>query len=88
MAFATKALDIDDLLISVERKLTTLEIFAKNEGNGGAELPALVRRRSFRNDKALYNAVDSAMLRIEKIAATIPKTANAGRSHIQAAVID
>lgn len=88
MAFAAQTLDIDELLISVERKLTTLEIFAKNKVNEGAELPTLVKRRSFRNDKAMYNAVESSILRIEKIAATIPKTANTGRSHIQAAVID
>lgn len=88
MAFATQTLDIDELLIRMERKLTTLEIFAKNKCNNGAELPALVQRSAFRNDKAMFNAVESSILRIEKIAATIPKTANTGRSHIQAVVVD
>ena len=88
MAFATQTLDVDEVLISLERKLATLEIFAKNQINGGKELEPLVKRRSFRSDKALYNAVESSMLRIEKIVSTIPKTTHTGRSHIQAATVD
>lgn len=89
MAFASsQVVDIDELLINLERKLTTLEIFAKNQINGGKQLPPIVKRSNFRSDKALYNAIESSMLRVEKIVEKVPKTANAGRSHLQAKVID
>lgn len=88
MAFAAPAVDIESVLLSVERKLTTLEIFAKNKCNGGKDLPALGHPRSFRNEKALHNAVDSSLLRLEKIADKLPKTGHTGKSHITAQIID
>lgn len=88
MAFAAPSVDIESVLLSVERKLTTLELFAKNKCNDGKELPPLTGPRNFRSDKAMHNAVESALVRLERIANTLPKTAHTGRSHIQAQVID
>ena len=72
--FATQTLDVDELLISLRRKLDTREICLK--------------RRSFRSDKALPNAIESYILLINKIVSTLPKTQNTSRSHFQVTNID
>lgn len=82
------ATDADAALEAVERKVRALEIFAVHHRLGGADLPPLPASRVFRNDRALYNAIDSTIVRIENIANALPKVVTAGRSHIQAKVID
>lgn len=85
MAFAAAPLDGADAVDAVERKLRLLEKFAVAHRGG---LPDLGAPRVFRTDKALFNAVESTLVRIERIAATVPKVVSTGRSHIQAAVVD
>lgn len=87
MALAVPA-DADAALEAVERKVRALEIFAVHHRLGGADLPPLPAPRIFRNDRALYNAIDSTIVRIENIANSLPKVITAGRSHIQAKLID
>lgn len=80
--------DADAALEAVERKVRALEIFATHHRLGGADLPPLPAPRVFRNERALYNAIDSTIVRIENIANALPKVVTAGRSHIQAKLID
>lgn len=80
--------DPEASLEAVERKVRALEIFAIHHRLGGAQLPPLLASRIFRNDRALYNAIDSTIVRIENIASSLPKVATTGRSHIQAKLID
>eukprot|EP00177_Eucheuma_denticulatum_P000480 GFKZ01000843.1.p1 GENE.GFKZ01000843.1~~GFKZ01000843.1.p1 ORF type:complete len:525 (-),score=86.44 GFKZ01000843.1:1138-2712(-) len=80
--------DVKAALEAAERKVRALEIFAIHHRLGGAQLPPLAKPRTFRSDRALYNAIDSTIVRIENIAESLPKAATTGRSHIQAKLID
>lgn len=73
---------------AVERKVRALEIFATRHRLEGAQLSPLPHPRAFRNERALYNSIDSTIVRIENIAASLPKVVTTGRSHIQAKLID
>lgn len=80
--------DPESALEAIERKVRALEIFAQHHRTGGTQLPPLPHPRLFRNERALYNAIDSTIVRIENIAASLPKVVTTGRSHIQAKLID
>lgn len=80
--------DAEASLEAVERKVRALELFAVNHRLGGAALPALPNPRVFRSERALYSAIDSAIVRVENIANALPKVITAGRSHIQAKLVD
>lgn len=80
--------DTDAAINAAEQKIAALELFARKHRLRGANLPQLPPARVFRNQKALYNALDSTVLRIENIAAKLPRNVSYGRSHIQAKLID
>lgn len=84
----SSTLDANAALEVVERKIRALEIFAIHHRLGGGELPPLPAPREFRTDRALFNAVDSTVVRIENIASALPRVVSSGRSHIQAKIID
>lgn len=89
MAFESpNSLDVEDAVDSVERKLRTLETCAAKRLPKGETLPPLRPGRTFPSARAMYNAVDSTVLRLEKTASELPRIASAGRSHIQADLID
>lgn len=89
MAFdAVTALDAGDSVEALDRKLKSLEACALKRLDVGEDLPPLNDAKSFPSAKALYNAVDSTVLRLEKLAAALPRAATEGRSHIQADLID
>lgn len=89
MAFdAFGPLDVGDSVEAVDRKLQSLEACALKRLDAGQNLPPLPDAKSFPSAKALYNAVDSTVLRLEKLAAALPRGATEGRSHIQADLID
>lgn len=75
-------------IASVEQKLHDLEAFAIQHRLSGQSIPPLATRPTFANQRALHNALESTLVRIENIAATIPRVAATGRSHIQAKLID
>lgn len=75
-------------LASVEQSILGLESFAVKHRLQNKQLPPLPAPRKFRNIRALYNAIDATLVRIENIAATLPRNVSYGRSHIQAQVID
>lgn len=89
MAFdAVGPLDVGDTVEALDRKLQGLEACALKRLNVGEDLPPLDAAKSFPSAKALYNAVDSTVLRLEKLATALPRAATEGRSHIQADLID
>lgn len=89
MAFDSLApLDVGDAVEAVDRKIQSLEACALKRLAVGTRLPVLDCDKSFRSSRALFNAVDSTVLRLEKLAAALPRAAAEGRSHIQADLID
>jgi hypothetical protein len=89
MAFDSfAALDVADVVCGVDRKIQNLEACALKRLNPGASLPPIDSSNTYRSSRALYNAVDSTILRLEKLAAALPRVAAEGRSHIQADLID
>lgn len=89
MAFeSSPVLDVDEAVDSVERKLRALETCASKRLSKGNSLPALRPPRSFASARAMYYAIDSTVLRLEKTASELPRMATQGRSHIQATLID
>lgn len=82
------SMDAQAAVEDVERKVRALEMFAIHHRLGGGELPAMAKPRVFRTDRALFNALDSAVVRIENAASALPRVVTSGRSHIQAKVID
>lgn len=80
--------DTDAAIAAIEQKISALELFALKHRLNGSSLPSLPPSRTFRNDRALYNTIDSTILRIENIAAKLPRNVSYGRSHIQAKLIN
>lgn len=80
--------DVESAIEAADRKIKSLEACALKRLRHGQTLPPLQSPRSFRNARAMYNAVDSTVLRLERIGATLPRVAVEGRSHIQASLID
>lgn len=87
MAVTEKVVDVPETVAAVEKKLQCLELSAQKRLRGG-QLPPLPEVRRFANSRALYNAVDSALVRLDKVADALPKDTAIGRSHIQAELID
>ncbi|PXF48651.1 hypothetical protein BWQ96_01503 [Gracilariopsis chorda] len=71
----------------LERKLRALEEYAVKYRLGGNPLPPY-QPRVFRSDRALNNAIEASLVRIENVADYLPRVVATGRSHIQAKVID
>jgi hypothetical protein len=89
MAFdASVPVDVDEAVDAVDRKIRTLEDCALRRLPPGSCLPPTEPAGQFRSTRAMYNAVDSTVLRLEKTAAELPRAATEGRSHIQADLID
>lgn len=82
---ASDVIPVTDLL---DRKICVLEKFAIKHRLNGAELPVPPPTRSYRNNRALYNAMEASLVKIENIAAALPRLASTGRSHIHAKLID
>lgn len=80
-------LAIDAAIDSVEQKLRGLEAFAIKHRLNNAALPP-ISQRSFKNPRALTNAMESSIVGIENLAAALPRVISMGRSHIQAKLID
>jgi hypothetical protein len=81
-------LDIEDAVAVVERKILSLETIADARLGPSHALPPVDAPRTWPSSRAMHNAVDSTILRLEKTAAALPRAALEGRSHIQAALID
>lgn len=81
-------IDVQGAIEAADRKVKSLESCALKRSPHISNLPPFKPSRDFRNIRALYNAVDSTVLRLEKIATSLPRVAVEGRSHIQAALID
>lgn len=80
--------ETDATLAAVEQKIIALESFALKYRLKTPHLPPLNPPRKFRNNRGLYNAIDSTVIRIEEIASKLPRNVSYGRSHIQAAIIN
>jgi hypothetical protein len=80
--------DVYEALDAIERKVLTLEGCAQKRLGGRRAAAEPPSPREFRNVRAMYNAIDSAVLRLEKSVAALPRSAVEGRSHIQADLID
>jgi hypothetical protein len=87
-AVSNGTFDVSEALDTLERKVHTLEVCAKKRLGSRDAIPPPPSQREFRNVRAMYNAVDSAVLRLEKCVAALPRSAVEGRSHIQADLID
>lgn len=79
--------NIDQTLLAVEHKVASLEQFAIKHRLGGQPLPPLAPK-TFKNTRALHNALDAALVKIENIANSIPRVVSTGRSHIHAQIIN
>lgn len=77
--------EIDDAFDLVENKVRALEYYATRKHG---ELPPLPPIRNFKHSRGLYNAIESAIVRMENIADSLPRVVSTGRSHIQAKLID
>lgn len=80
--------DIQVVVDSVERKIYTLENFAIKHRLNGASLPPLPAPRTYKTSRALHYAIEATLVKIENIAASIPRVVSTGRSHIQAKTIN
>lgn len=81
--------NIQTLLQTVDHRISALEQFAlRHRLSPKTTLPLLGSQRKFATPKALYNAIDSTIVRIEHIADKLPRNISYGRSHIQAKQID
>lgn len=82
------AVESDAMIAAVEQKILALEAFALKYRLESTHLPPLPPARKFRATRALYNAIDSTVVRIEEIASKLPRNVSYGRSHIQAELIN
>eukprot|EP00178_Gracilaria_changii_P006376 TRINITY_DN209_c0_g1_i1.p1 TRINITY_DN209_c0_g1~~TRINITY_DN209_c0_g1_i1.p1 ORF type:complete len:521 (-),score=63.81 TRINITY_DN209_c0_g1_i1:1102-2664(-) len=79
--------DPEGALEILEQKIRSLEEFTIRSSLKGNSLPPL-QIRTFRNERAINNAIEASLVRVENIAESLPKVVTTGRSHIQAKVID
>lgn len=82
--------DTQSALDLVDKRISALESFALQHRlpKGTLSLPPLTSTRKYATTRALYNALDSSIVRIQNIADALPRNISYGRSHIQAKVID
>lgn len=85
------ALDTQSVLDLVDKRISALETFALQHRlpKGTLSLPPLSSTsRKYTTTRALYNALDSSVVKIQNVADKLPRNISYGRSHIQAKVID
>ena len=78
--------NVDLTILQLEHKVAALEKHVLKT----ASLPSLppLKPRNFRNTRGLFNALESAVVKLEVLADEVPHVATTGRSHIHAALID
>eukprot|EP00172_Hildenbrandia_rubra_P004229 Plantae.Rhodophyta-Hildenbrandia_rubra.ctg8157.p1 GENE.Plantae.Rhodophyta-Hildenbrandia_rubra.ctg8157~~Plantae.Rhodophyta-Hildenbrandia_rubra.ctg8157.p1 ORF type:complete len:573 (+),score=95.36 Plantae.Rhodophyta-Hildenbrandia_rubra.ctg8157:141-1721(+) len=90
MVVLSGALDVDDALLVIDNKIKSLEAYALKK-KGLTSLPPLSssrRLQTYRTQRALFNAIEAAVVRLENIASASPQASLQVRSHIHAQEID